>query len=83
MHTTTARQEIQPLRKVRFEVCVWTKIYTQAVLRKCREQGYEVSKESGMYEVKMPDGEKELVLRAAPGMRGYLVRFHPDLLQAT
>lgn len=76
--TTKSVTEFKPFSEGRMVSRIWTKIYTQAVLRECRSKGYDVQKEHGIYKVFF-DGTS--VLEAMVGSRGYLVRVNENLFQ--
>lgn len=76
--TTRSVAEFKPFSEGRMLSRIWTKIYTQTVLREVKSKGYEVKKEHGMYKVFM---DNVLVLQAMIGSRGYLVRVNENLFQ--
>lgn len=76
--TTKSVTEFKPFSEGRMVARIWTKIYTQAVLREVKNKGYEVKKEHGMYKVFM---DEILVMQAMIGGRGYLVRVNENLFQ--
>ena len=77
------KREVTPENsKIQFPVSrVWGKKYTQSMLKRLRDAGYESTKVSGMYQVRNPKDNNQLVLQAAPGMNGYLVRYSEALFQ--
>lgn len=62
-------------------VRVWSKKYTQDVIKALKKSGYEVTKsESGIYELHF-DGM--LLFVALTGCNGYMVRYAEKLLDET
>ena len=64
---------------------MWTKPETQRTIKRLRAAGYNVAKVNEMYKILDDDGEVwtrdgRALFSAMAGGRGYLVSYHPDLM---
>ena len=65
---------------------MWTKPRTQELIKELRHAGWTIEKRNGIYKIINNETDDPWVMdnkplfTAMPGTRGYLVRYHPDVM---